>query len=97
MDLKSFIGQVVLDVSTGKRLVLKEITSPYLKVISERPEAHGYHSTYIYDTINGDPIRTGVLRFENSALTGLFQRAYAAYCHTQDAHYEEMGYWLRRS
>ena len=97
MSSRDFLGQVVLDTSTGKRLVLKEITSPYLKVISEQPEAHGYHSTYIYDTINGNPIQTGVLCFENSALTGLFQRAYASYCHTQDAYYEEMGYWMRRS
>ena len=94
MELKDFIGKVVIDSKTGKRYVLKEITSPYIAVKEANNKNSGI--SIIYDTINGDAIKKGVLVFENATLTEPFNEAYAAYCRTKDAYWESYGYWSRR-
>ena len=97
MELKDFIGKVVINVESKKRYVLQKITSPCIEVTAAETDGRGYRASYSWPTINGDPISTGVLVFEDASLTELFKAAYAAYCHTRDAYYEEMGYWLRKS
>ena len=94
MELKDFIGKVVVQAATGKRYVLKEITSPYIAVKEEKNPDSG--SSIIYDTINGNPIKQGILDFEDAKLTEPFKAVYEAYCRTKDAYYEEIGYWMRR-
>jgi len=96
LEIKDFIGKVVIDSSTGKRYVLSEITSPLLKVQVEQPDANGYRSGYCFPTINGDPISNGTLLFEDPTLTDPFKEAYNAYCRTEAAYYEEIGYWMRK-
>lgn len=94
MELKDFIGKVVVQVATGKRYVLKEITSPYIAVKEENNPNSG--SSIIYDTINGNPIERGILAFEDVKLNEPFKLVYEVYCRTKDAYYEEIGYWMRR-
>lgn len=94
MDIKKFIGKVVIEKESGKRFILKEITSPYIAVKEENNINAGI--SIVYDTINGDPIKRGVLEFEDKTLTAQFLATYDEYCHTQDAYYEEIGYWMRK-
>lgn len=94
MEIKNFIGKVVIEKKSGKRFVLKEITSPYIAVKEESNINGGI--SIIYDTINGDPIKNGVLIFEDETLTAQFLTIYDDYCRSRDAYYEEIGYWMRR-
>lgn len=96
MDLKIFIGQVVISSVTKRRFRLKQITAPEIGVVSETPGISGYPEHYVYRTINGDPISTGALVFENPALTAPFKAAFEAYCHTEEARWENYGYWMCR-
>ena len=96
MELKQFIGKIVISTSTNKRYRLHRITSPYIDVESELPNSSGYHSHYRFDCINGDPISRGYLRFEDESLTEPFKVAYCTYCRTQDAYWETYGYYMRR-
>ena len=95
MELKEFIGKVDISSETNQRLIIESITSPEIKVATEKPGSFGYPQHYVYRTINGDPISNGTLVFEDSSLTEPFKAAYSAYCRTKDAYYEEMGYWMR--
>jgi hypothetical protein len=61
------------------------------------PPENGYTVYYNYCTINGDPFTNNLLIFEDSRLLEPFMKAYKEYCHTKDAYYEEIGYWMRRS
>lgn len=70
MDIKKFIGKVVIEKESGKRFILKEITSPYIAVKEENNINAGI--SIVYDTINGDPIKRGVLEFEDKTLTAQF-------------------------
>ena len=94
MEIRNFIGKSVIEAESGKRYILKEITSPYIAV-QEENNANGGISI-IYDTINGDPFEKGILVFEDTTLIKPFKAAYNVYCHTKDAYYEEMSYWMRR-
>ena len=95
-ELKSFIGKPVVNTATNRRFLLREITSPEIKVVTTEPESSGYYGTYVYKTINGDPFSTGLLIFEDPSLNQPFQEAYKAYCCSKDAFWEEYGYWMRR-
>ena len=96
MELKDFIGVAVIDVSTKRRCVIEEITSPYIQVASAKSLENGYTVHYSYSTINGDPFTNNLLIFEDSTLLASFLKAYKAYCNTRDAYYEEIGYWMRK-
>lgn len=93
MELKEFIGKTVINTKSQERYTLREITSPYLEVVSQTPNKNGCYPSYRLETINGDPITEGILVFEDASLTEAFRIAYDAYCHTQEAYYEEIGYW----
>ena len=97
MELKEFIGKIVIRASDKKRLFITEITAPEIEAQTVLPEAHGYHSCYCWETINGDPITNGYLIFEDESLTEPFKKAYDAYCRTEDAYWENYGYWMRKS
>ena len=94
MEIKDFIGKVVIGVESKKRYVLTEITSPYIAVKEENKANSGI--SIIYDTINGDLFEKGIFIFEDTTLTEAFKAAYSAYCRTKNAYYEEIGYWMRR-
>ena len=96
MDLKSFIGEKIMIADGRIRCVVTEITSPYIKVRTVSNNSMGYPSTYIFDTINGDPISRGILKFEDASLNEPFKNAYGKYCRSMDAYYEEIGYWSRK-
>jgi hypothetical protein len=97
MELKDFIGKIVISTETKRRFVLHEITAPQIKVWTEKPDSHGHYSCYCWETINGDPFSNGYLVFEDPSLTEPFKAAFHAYCRTEDAYWEEYGYWLRKS
>lgn len=97
MELKDFIGKTVISTSTKRRYVLTEITAPEIKVRTEKPNRMGYYEHYCWETINGDPITNGDLAFEDPTLTEQFVATYAAYSRTEDARWENYGYWLRKS
>ena len=94
MEIKDFIGKVVIGVESKKRYVLTEITSPYIAVQEENNVNSGI--SIIYDTINGDPFEKGILVFEDTTLAEPFKATYSTYCRKKDAYYEEIGYWMRR-
>jgi hypothetical protein len=96
MELKDFIGKIVISTSTNKRYRLHRITSPYIDVESELPNSGGYPSHYRFDCINGDPFSSGTLVFEDQSLTEPFKAAYQAYCNTEDARWENYGYYMRK-
>ena len=96
MNINDFIGVAVIDASTQRRCVIKRITSPYIQVQTKAPDSSGYPSTYRFETVNGDPFTNNLLIFEDSSLLEPFMKAYKAYCHTKDAYYEEIGYWMRK-
>ena len=96
MKIRDFIGKVVISSGSGRRYVLKEITSPEIKVWAEHPNERGHRECYSFRTVNGDPISRGALIFEDASLTEAFKAAYSAHCQTRDAYYEEMEYWMHR-
>ena len=96
MELKDFIGKVVICAESKKRYILRGITSPSIEVAAVEKDAQGYCASYSWPTMNGDPISTGALVFEDASLTEQFKAAYMAHCRTRDAYYEEIGYWMRR-
>ena len=97
MELKEFIGKIVIRSSDKKRLFITEITAPEIKVQTVEPASHGYHTCYCWETINGDPITNGYLIFEDESLTEPFKKAYDTYCRTEDAYWENYGYYMRKS
>ena len=96
MDIKAFIGTDVIIEKTKTSCVLTEITAPYIQVQTKAPDSSGYPSTYRFETVNGDPFTNNLLIFEDASLLEPFMKAYKAYCHTKDAYYEEIGYWMRK-
>lgn len=96
MELKQFIGKIVISTETKNRYRLHRITSSYIDMESEKPNGSGYYSHYRFDCINGDPISNGDLIFEDQSLTEPFKKAYSAYCRSMDGYFEDYGYWMRR-
>lgn len=96
MELKQFIGKIIISASTKNRYRLHRITSSYIDVESEQTNSSGCHSHYRFDCINGDPVSNGSLVFEDQSLTEPFKKAYFAYCHSTDGYWEDYGYWMRR-
>ncbi len=96
-SLKDFLGKVVVDPKTKRRYKLDEITAPYIEVVTVEPNARGYHENYCCECNSGDPISNGTLVFEDPTLTEPFKKLYNAYCRTEDAYWENYGYWLHKS
>jgi len=97
MELKNFIGKIVIRASDKKRLFITEITAPKIQAQTVEKDSFGHHTCYGWETINGDPITNGYLIFEDESLTELFKKVYDAYCRTEDAYWENYGYWMRKS
>ena len=96
MEIKDFIGKIVINTKTKERYLLTEVTSPYIEVKTEKLNEYGCRSCYRFETINGDPFTDGVLVFENASLAEPFKKSYYEYCHSEDAYWEEYGYWMRK-
>jgi hypothetical protein len=97
MELKQFIGKIVISTSTKNRYRLHRITSPYIDVEFEQPNSSGYHSHYRFNCINGDPISNGDLIFEDQSLSEPFKKVYTAHCRSMDGYWEDYGYWMRKN
>lgn len=96
MELNHFIGKTVIGARSKNRYTLKRITASYVDAVAQKPNENGCCPSYRWETINGDPITKGVLLFEDASLTEPFQTAYQAYCHTREAYYEDIDYWMRK-
>lgn len=97
MDFKEFIGKVVISTKDKRRFILTKITSPEIMVRSEKPNSNGTCDNFSWRTINGDPFTNKYLVFEDVSLNETFKKVYNEYCHSQDAYWEEYGYWMRKS
>lgn len=93
MELKDFLGKVVICIDSGERFRLDRITSPEIIVESEKLNSYGYHEHYAYER---NPIANGYLVFEDPALKEPFCKAYEAYCHSEEGRWETYGYWLMK-
>ena len=96
MELKDFIGKVVISTESKERYVLTKITAPEIAVCTEKPNDRGCHPCYCWETINSDPISRGYLKFEDESLTEPFKVAYSAYCRTEDARWEFYDYYMKK-
>lgn len=96
MELKDFIGKVVISTKTKQRFYLHRITAPDIGTVTVAPDSFGHHTFYRWDTINGDPFSNGNLIFEDATLLEPFKKVYDAYCRTEDAYWENYGYWMRK-
>jgi hypothetical protein len=79
MELKAFIGKVVVSAQTKRRYTLYKITSSYIDVESVEPNETGHHPHYKFETINKDPITNGYLIFEDASLKDPFVKAFNEY------------------
>lgn len=96
IELTYFIGKVLIGAESKKRYVLRRITAPYIEVTTVEKDAQGNCASYRWLTINGDPVSSGLLIFEDASLTEQFKEVYEAYSHTKDAYWENYGYWMRK-
>ncbi len=96
MELKDFIGKVVISTKTKRRFYLNKITASQIGVVTTTPDSNGHYTFYCRETINGDPFSNGNLMFEDASLLEPFKKVYGAYCRTEDAYWEEYGYWMRK-
>ncbi len=96
MDLKDFIGKVVISSKTKRRYIVQQIDASIFKVLTEKVNENGTHSCYIWECINGDPISNGDLIFEDASMTEPFKKAYNAHLQTKAAYWEDYGYWMRK-
>ena len=94
MELKEFVGKVVIGTKTNTRYILTKIHAAYITVGSEKLNKYGTRDSYLFKTENGDPFSSGVLRFEDESLTELFKQAYQEYCRSEDARAEAYWHWL---
>ena len=98
MELKDFIGKIVIRATDKKRLFITEITAPKIVAQTIEKDVYGHYTCYSWETINGDPITNGYLIFEDESLTVPFiKEAYDEYCRTEDAYWENYGYYMRKS
>jgi hypothetical protein len=74
MEIKDFIGKVVISARTKERYILTKVASPYIEVKTEKLNEYGGRSCYRFETINGDPFTRGVLVFEDASLMLPFQK-----------------------
>ena len=96
MQLKDFIGKIVISTQTKDRFYLHEITAPEIRVLSLKRRPDGYRDSYLFKTVNGDPFSTGRLIFEDASLTQPFLKAYDEHCRSEDGYFELYEYWMRR-
>ena len=95
MELKDFIGKVVIGTKTNTRYILTKIHAAYITVGTVKLNVYGTRDSYLFKTENGDPFSNGTLRFEDSVLTELFKQAYNEYCHSEYGRAEAYLYWVR--
>ena len=95
MEIKDFIGKVVIGTNTKTRYVLTKIHAAYITVGTVKLNAYGTRDCYLFKTENGDPFTSGSLRFEDESLTEVFKRVYQEYCNSEYGRAEAYLYWVR--
>ena len=96
MELKDFINKPVISTHSGRRFVIHRVTAPKIEVMTAAPDRDGHYTFYSYPTINGDPISTGALVFEDKTLTAPFLASFDAHSRSEDGYWEEFDYWMRK-
>lgn len=96
MELKEFIGKMVIAPETGERYLINKITAPEICVATVALGPYGQPKHYAYATINADPFSEGTLVFADASLLEPFKAAYNAYCRTEAAYWETYGYYMRK-
>ena len=76
MELKEFIGKVVICRKTNRKYTIREITAPEFVVQDINKNAYGTYSTYCYENQNGD---YGQWTFYQTA-GGRYAATLLAYC-----------------
>ena len=94
MELKEFVGKVVIGTKTNTRYILTKIHAAYITVETEELNVYGTRSSYLFKTNNEDPFTSGALRFEDASLTELFKKAYQEYCRSEYGRSEAYLYWV---
>ena len=94
MELKDFVGKVVISTKTRTRYILTKIHAVYIQVGTEKLNEYGTRSSYLFKTENGDPFSRGVLSFEDVSLTEAFKQAYNEYCRSEFGRAEAYWHWL---
>ncbi len=98
MELKDFIGKVVLSSDSKERYFIEEISAVYIQVVSEKLNSIGYPSHYQYKTgtlKNDNAIATGKLIFEDSSLTKPFIDMYEKYTSSEAGRTDAWLYWMQ--
>jgi len=96
MELKDFIGKVVVAPHNGERFLIDAITAAEIRVATVKLGSYGQPRHYAYETINGDPFSRGTLVFEDASFLEPFKAAYDAYCRTEDAYWETYEYYMQK-
>ncbi len=96
MELKDFIGKIVISTNNKKKYTLYRINAAYIDVEEVVPKKSSTHPHYRYETINGDPITNGYLAFEDSSLTEPFKKTYNEHCGSNSGYWEDYGYWFHK-
>ncbi len=94
MELKDFIGKVVVSTKTKTRYILTKIHAAYITVETEKLNEHGTRSSYLFKTENEDTFTSGALRFEDASLTEVFKKVYKEYCRSEDGRAEAYWHWM---
>ncbi len=94
MELKEFVGKVVIGTKTNTRYILTKIHAAYITVGTEELNVYGTRSSYLFKTDNEDPFTSGALRFEDASLTEMFKKAYQKYCRSEYGRAEAYLYWV---
>ena len=83
MELKDFLGKVVIHAQTKRRYALDAVDGAFISVREEKASANGTYAHYRWRTgtlPDDHAIANGTLVFEDVALTQPFLRAYRSYC-----------------
>lgn len=95
MELKDFVGKVVISTKTNTRYILTKIHAAYITVGTVKLNAYGTRNSYLFKTDYQDPFTNGSLRFEDESLTEAFKRVYHEYCNSEYGRTEAYLYWVR--
>ncbi len=97
MELKDFIGKVVIHAQTKKRYVLYKLEAACIEVKEEKADENGIRRCYCWEvgTLPYDnAIAKGRLIFEDATLLEPFREIYEAYQRSPEGRIESYDYWF---
>lgn len=99
MELKDFIGKVVISEKTKVHYVIEKIDGAFIAVRTAKQSEKGTYSHYRWMTGTApydNAIAKGTVVFEDETLKQPFIDAYEAYRNTEDARWSNYDYWMRK-